>query len=144
MSAGSRESRLRPDRSRHLPAGACGDSRSARSTWETRVMAHYHVELDPQHLQRLGSTTPLTGVTELVWNALDADADRVKVEFGRNALEGVEEIRVVDDGHGMTRNHAVEVFTKLGGSWKREAAGSQGENRALHGRDGRGRFKAAG
>jgi hypothetical protein len=102
------------------------------------------VELDQQHLENLSAATPLSGVIELIWNALDADAAEVKVEFGRSAFDGVEDIRVVDDGHGMTLDEAAQTFGKLGGSWKRGAPGSKEQERALHGRDGKGRFRAAG
>jgi hypothetical protein len=101
------------------------------------------VQLDPHHLEALTRATPLTGMTELIWNALDADATNVRVVLVENELEGVVEIRVEDDGHGMTRNQAVEGFQSLGGSWKRVAGRSPG-GRALHGREGRGRFRAAG
>lgn len=107
------------------------------------AVVDFDVELDQQHLERLGATEPITGVIELIWNALDADADEVRIEFGRNALDGIEEIRVVDDGHGMTREEVITGFGRLGGSWKRTAERSRG-GRALHGRDGRGRFFAAG
>jgi Histidine kinase-, DNA gyrase B-, and HSP90-like ATPase len=102
------------------------------------------VELDQQHLENLSAATPLTGVIELIWNALDADSTEVKVEFGRGAFDGVEDIRVIDNGHGMTLGEAAETFGKLGGSWKNGAPGSRGQGRALHGRDGKGRFRAAG
>jgi hypothetical protein len=104
----------------------------------------FEVELDKQHLERLGATAPLTGIIELIWNAIDADADDVRIEFGRNVLGGIEEIRVVDNGHGMTHDDAVEAFSRLGGSLKRVAVGSRTKNRPLHGREGRGRFRAAG
>jgi histidine kinase/DNA gyrase B/HSP90-like ATPase len=61
-------------------------------------MTRFDVELDQQHLQRLGSTSPLTGIVELVWNGVDADAEHVNVEFARNDMEGITEIRVIDDG----------------------------------------------
>jgi hypothetical protein len=48
------------------------------------------VQLDPQHLERLTAATPLTGVTELIWNALDADAEKVEVTLVRNDLHGSE------------------------------------------------------
>lgn len=103
----------------------------------------FDVKLDQQHLERLGATEPITGLIELIWNALDADADEVKVEFGRNELDGIVEIRVADNGHGMTQQEVVDGFGRLGGSWKRAKKRSKG-GRALHGRDGRGRFLAAG
>lgn len=102
------------------------------------------VQLDPQHLERLTAAAPLTGVMELIWNALDADAEDVKVTLVRNALEGIEEIRVTDDGHGMTFEEAGETFGKLGGSWKSLLKVSKGKGRALHGREGLGRFLAGG
>jgi hypothetical protein len=107
------------------------------------AVVDFAVELDEQHLKRLGATEPITGVTELIWNALDADADEVRVEFARNALDGIEEVRIVDDGHGMTQQEIVDAFGRLGGSWKRTAKRSK-KGRGLHGRDGRGRFLAAG
>lgn len=101
------------------------------------------VQLDPHHLEALSHATPLTAITELIWNGLDADAMQVRVVLVENGLTGIEEIRVEDDGHGMTHERAVEGFESLGGSWKRLAARSPG-GRALHGREGRGRFRAAG
>lgn len=83
------------------------------------------------------------GVVELIWNALDADATQVDVRFARNDLEGLEEVRVIDNGHGMSYDDAVEGFGSLGGSWKQTALVSKRDQRALHGRDGSGRFKAA-
>lgn len=70
----------------------------------------FEVRLDKQHLERLSSGTPLTGVVELIWNALDADATEVEVRFARNELDGLEEIRVTDNGHGMTYEEAVQGF----------------------------------
>jgi integrase len=81
-----------------------------------------NVQLDPQHLERLTAATPLTGVMELIWNALDADAEEVEVTLVRNPLDGIEEIRVKDDGHGMTFEEASATFGKLGGSWKKSEA----------------------
>jgi hypothetical protein len=103
----------------------------------------FEVSLTQDHLERLARTQPLTGVIELVWNALDADATEITIEFGRNELDGIEEIRVVDDGHGILPRDVERLFGALGGSWK---AGSQTspQGRSLHGRDGQGRYKAAG
>jgi DNA-binding transcriptional MerR regulator len=103
---------------------------------------NFDVALDKQHLEALGAA-PLTGIIELIWNALDADADEIKVEFGIGELEGIEEIRVIDDGHGIRADEVEDVFGLLGGSWKRKAGRSRTKDRALHGREGRGRFRAA-
>ena len=104
----------------------------------------FEVALTKQHLERLAQTQPITGVIELIWNALDADADEISVEFGRNELDGIEEIRVVDDGHGMHPSEVQDLFGPLGDSWKRTARLSRTKSRALHGREGRGRFRPAG
>ena len=59
-----------------------------------------------------------------------------------NALGAVEGIRVSDDGTGIDVCKADSTFGSLGGSWKRGATGTLGAHRRLHGRQGRGRFKA--
>lgn len=83
------------------------------------------------------------GVIELAWNALDADADEVRVSFSEGALGGIDEVRISDNGTGMTGDFAVKVFTGLGGSWKASAGRSEA-GRPLHGRSGEGRWKAFG
>jgi hypothetical protein len=101
------------------------------------------VALTKDHLERLAQTQPLTGIIELIWNALDADATEITVAFGRNELDGIEEIRVVDNGHGMTPDVVERAFGALGGSEKDKSRGSP-SGRAFHGRNGQGRYKAAG
>jgi hypothetical protein len=103
----------------------------------------FDLSLDEQHLEALGATQPLTGLSELIWNALDADADEIRVELVRNDLDGIEEIRVVDDGHGIRPDELEEAFGQLGGSWKKRAKRSRTKDRPLHGREGHGRFRAA-
>jgi hypothetical protein len=44
------------------------------------------------HLERLAKCRPAAALAELVWNALDADASEVRVEFKRNALSGIQAI----------------------------------------------------
>ncbi len=68
------------------------------------------------------ATQPLSGVAELVWNALDAEAGTVTIEIARNDLDGVEAVVITDDGHGMTNATAVRDFKRLGGSWKKSQA----------------------
>jgi hypothetical protein len=101
------------------------------------------VTVDPRHFERLAAH-PARALAELVWNSLDADAHKIDVVFDRNALGGVEGLRVVDDGHGMTEKDAVEEFARLGSSWKHYAEKSKDEGRMLHGRNGQGRWAAYG
>ena len=105
-------------------------------------MATFPVSVEVDHLARLAGQ-PLNGLAELIWNALDADADTVRVAFERNEIGGIAAIRVVDDGHGMTYEQARTDFTHLGGSWKRTGL-SRTRSRPLHGRGGQGRWRAFG
>lgn len=108
-------------------------------------MKTVEVAVQRDHLQRLTQGgNPVTAIAELIWNGLDADADEVSVEFGRNILGGLETIRVVDNGHGMTDEEVEQGFGKLGGSWKRTAGRTKKEGRIVHGKDGKGRFRAFG
>ncbi|MBN9622108.1 MAG: ATP-binding protein, partial [Actinobacteria bacterium] len=100
------------------------------------------LSIDNHHLRELAAS-PRTGVLELIWNALDADANRVEIRFIEQDLGGLDEIRIVDDGHGMTQEEASIAFQSLGGSWKQESATSKGLDRGLHGKSGQGRFAAA-
>lgn len=84
---------------------------------------------------------PIKGIAEFVWNALDADATEVKVELIRNDLGGITAIRIVDDGHGISRERADHDFANLGDSIKRKMAKTRTHERAVHGKEGRGRLK---
>ncbi|TQE24568.1 histidine kinase [Streptomyces ipomoeae] len=85
---------------------------------------------------------PVGAVEELIWNALDADAEHVVVTLERNDLGGVDRVRVQDDGSGMSAEHCEEYFRPIGTSWKKHAQGTPAKNRALHGKNGRGRVRA--
>ena len=100
------------------------------------------VRVEQDHLRRLIGTQPVKAIAELIWNAVDADARRVVVKVIESPLGGVEEVRVVDDGHGMTFQEAKEEFGHLGGSWKRRLKRSRGQGRFLHGSKGQGRWRA--
>jgi hypothetical protein len=100
------------------------------------------VNVQEDHLQSIANVgRPIDAVAELVWNALDADATEVRVTIARNNLTGLESIRVVDNGHGMDYRLAEETFGHLGGSWKKAKLRTDA-GRMLHGKEGRGRFKA--
>ena len=103
-----------------------------------------YVQAKADHIASLARATPLSAVEELVWNALDADAREVRVDLVQNALGGIDAVRVSDDGTGIDILRSEETFGSLGGSWKLQAAGAGRPpyQRRLHGRHGRGRFKA--
>jgi hypothetical protein len=70
------------------------------------------------HLQQYGRQPAVDAVAELVWNALDAEADEVTVEIetasvgeGDRALAHVTRIVVSDNGHGITPDLAETAFS---------------------------------
>lgn len=100
------------------------------------------VQAQADHIESLFKGSPVAAIEELVWNALDADAREVKIDLIENNLGAVVALRVSDDGSGIDVLKADETFGNLGGSWKRVGAGLAPSGRHLHGRHGRGRFKA--
>ena len=102
---------------------------------------HYKVEVQEDHLERLANARPVQAVAELIWNAVDADATRVEVEIDSTDL-GMQAITVRDSGHGIPFTDVQELFGHLGGSWKTHGNRSKTKSRMLHGKEGKGRFKA--
>ena len=100
------------------------------------------VEVHEDHLETLSRTKPMSALAELIWNALDAEATEIRVEFEDNEMGGVETLRVTDNGIGLHYDDAFIVFRNLGGSWKRTGLRSHRRKRMLHGKYGRGRFRA--
>ena len=105
-------------------------------------MKQIYVQAQADHIESLFKGSPLAAIEELVWNALDADAKEVKVDLITNPLGAVDAVRITDDGTGIDVLKADQTFGNLGGSWKREGKGTAFSGRRLHGRHGRGRFKA--
>jgi hypothetical protein len=106
-------------------------------------MRRISVKVKEDHLQRLSKVKkPILAVAELIWNALDADASEVRIVFDRNSLGGLQSIRVVDNGKGIRYEEAVPAFENLGGSWKHGAQKTLQNKRLLHGKAGKGRFRA--
>lgn len=104
-------------------------------------MQQIEVKVENDHIQRVTTATPLSAISELIWNAYDADARKVKVELEAGHLTKLGVIRVVDDGAGIPADEVTTVFQSLGGSWKKRAARTKG-GRSIHGKKGQGRFKA--
>ncbi len=100
------------------------------------------VQAQADHIESLSKAAPAAALEELIWNALDADAREVKVDLITNPLGAVEAVRITDDGTGISALTADETFGSLGGSWKRLKTATDSVHRKLHGRHGRGRFKA--
>jgi hypothetical protein len=105
-------------------------------------MKRVTVSVQNDYLERMSKTRPINAVAELVWNSLDADADRIKVKLIENTMGGLERLTVTDNGHGLDYALAEQAFGSLGGSWKKTAQKTRGKDRYLHGRQGKGRFSA--
>jgi hypothetical protein len=102
----------------------------------------YPVEVQSDFLDKITAARPVQALAEFIWNGLDADASAVDVRFVYNALGSMSAIVVTDNGLGMAYDQAPELFRNLGGSWKRRNQYTKRDHRFLHGKDGRGRFKA--
>lgn len=111
--------------------------------WLNSEMRHLTVVATHDHLQGLVKT-PLAGLVEVVWNALDADANEVKISVQESDAGGVEAVVIEDNGTGMTQYDAEKGFGGLGGSWKKGAQATLRDQRQLHGRLGQGRYAAYG
>ena len=90
------------------------------------------VKVENDHIERLTTAKPILALSELIWNAYDADARTVRVEFEEGGLTKLSLIRVQDDGDGIPFEEAEGYFKSLGGSWKRK--GAKNKRRSLHSR----------
>jgi hypothetical protein len=99
------------------------------------------VEVGRDHVQRLMGTSPQKAIEELIWNALDAGGDRVEVTLRFNELGAVSRLEVADRGPGIKPDDIDRSFGSIGNSTKVERKINP-DQRAYHGREGKGRFKA--
>lgn len=105
-------------------------------------MTKVHVTAKRDFLESLTNAKPLDGLAEIIWNGFDAEANHVQVFFELNDMDGIESIKVRDYGYGIDRVKVESYFGNLGESWKKTHHRQNG--RALHGKNGRGRFNAFG
>ncbi|MBG6162609.1 hypothetical protein IWQ54_002265 [Labrenzia sp. EL_195] len=102
---------------------------------------HFKVQVKSDHIKKIIGAAPIQALAELIWNAVDADSNRVDIEIERTDL-GMQSISIRDNGHGIPREDVEKLFGSLGGSWKAHGNKSKLEGRILHGKEGKGRFKA--
>jgi hypothetical protein len=105
-------------------------------------MTKVHVIAKRDFLESLTNAKPLDGLAEIIWNGFDSQAEHVQVFFELNDMDGIESIKVRDYGYGIDRQKVESYFGNLGESWKKAQHRQNG--RALHGKNGKGRFKAFG
>ena len=102
----------------------------------------FTVDLSEDHLSSLTITSnPLSALAEMIWNGLDANARFISVFFDKNTFDTIDAIRIQDTGDGINYDHAEALFGKLGDSWKKERNRTT-SGRGLHGKSGKGRFRA--
>jgi hypothetical protein len=103
----------------------------------------FEIQVQDDYLQTIAQVRkPILAVAELIWNSVDADADCVDVILHDDGLGGIKSIEVTDNGHGIPYADAEKLFSNLGGSWKQGGHRSIEKRRLLHGKEGRGRFRA--
>jgi len=104
-------------------------------------MLRDHVNVGRNHIETLAKTSPLAAVEELIWNALDSDSKRVETLLQMNAMGGVQNVEIIDYGTGIPIDELKQAFGSLGESKKIKQEKTV-DGRLLHGREGKGRFKA--
>ena len=76
-------------------------------------MQQIEIKVENDHIQRVTTAKPLAAISELIWNAYDADAREVKVELEEGQLTKLGLIRVIDDGTGISADEVETFFLKL-------------------------------
>lgn len=80
------------------------------------MTSHFVMKFDPKTIEHLGvrmySTLP-PAIAELISNAYDADASKVKIQLFETA-SGPSSISVLDDGHGMSATDIQQRFLVIG------------------------------
>jgi hypothetical protein len=85
-------------------------------------LLHGPVEVQCDFLEKITRAKPVQALGEFIWNSLDADTSAVDVFFEDNELGVLSRIIVLDNGTGMERVRAPELFGSLGGSLRRPGA----------------------
>ena len=72
------------------------------------------------HVARLAHEgDPVRAIIELIWNAVDAEATNVVVTMERSSMDAINQVRVEDDGHGISSDEVAlndadrDTLTKL-------------------------------
>lgn len=98
------------------------------------------LKFDPQTVDHLGSRMYArlpNAVAELIANAYDADAHHVRIEIGEDSS-----VKVIDDGHGMSRADVGEKYLHIGRNRRFEENSAQTESgkRRVSGKKGLGKL----
>lgn len=107
-------------------------------------MQTLEIKVEQDHIESISKVrNPIIAIEELIWNGLDADADKINVKLVLNNIDGLTKIIVTDNGSGIPFSECEQAFGSLGGSAKSEIDLTPG-GRVPHGKLGKGRFRAFG
>jgi len=93
------------------------------------------VVITEEAIKKLFKVPAIISLSEAIWNAIDAKASNIHIDFTKDQLGAIQEIKITDDGEGIPFDNFEEYFLQYQKSWKREAEGD------FHGKNGEGRFK---
>lgn len=93
------------------------------------------VVITEEAIKRLFKNPAIVALSEAIWNAIDAEAKNISINFQKNMSEVIEKIIIKDDGEGIHRKKFDEYFLQYQKSWKAES------DKNYHGKNGEGRFK---
>ncbi|TCJ34592.1 ATP-binding protein [Parafrankia sp. BMG5.11] len=105
-------------------------------------MVEIFLEVGEAKILQFARRKSISAIAELIWNALDANATKVSVEFERSPLGAIESLLVRDDGEGISPRTAEESFKTYGDTWKSGRGHTANNQRILHGSHGEGRLFA--
>lgn len=84
---------------------------------------------------------PLRSISEFVWNGFDAGATHVEIQYDKNDIGYITELRIIDNGSGMASVDIDEKFTPFLNSQKViDPADTVHGPSAIHGKNGIGRL----
>lgn len=88
----------------------------------------------------LGKYTPFKSLVEYIWNGFDAKANEVKIQCDLNVFGSIENIKIIDNGYGISRNKLEEKFKPFFESQKEINPDEVRDKSAVHGKNGIGRL----
>lgn len=104
-------------------------------------MAVQKIELGSKGIRRvLSKYKPEEAIAEYVWNGYDATATCVSINIMKNCIEGIEEIRISDNGYGIPFSQLNTKFKPFFESNKIIVRNSESNCSSYHGKNGVGRL----
>ena len=64
-------------------------------------------------IKRLFKVPTIVSLSEAIWNAIDAKAKNIHINFIKNSLGAIQEIKITDDGEGIAFDKFEEYFLQF-------------------------------